>query len=209
MKKLFFLFLIASPAYAVDNVMVLNSTMNPVNISGSVSTTQGPMQINTNNGTDVEIGYQINGGSVPVSVINTPSVLFSATGVNASTSSVIPLRPSQGYGRVYKQGFGDTLTGNTTIYTVTSGKTLYVQSMNISGYNTSTTNAARLRVQDGGVTVIPISGPAAGVGAATASTVMSLAGEVFLEPKQFTTSINLNAVSGTLTFSFDFTGYEE
>lgn len=190
--------LIASPLCAVELVTVINSTNNPVNITGSIS-------VASSTHTFVDNLYA---GST-VYIVNPTTVTFSASGVNASTASIIPLRPSQGFGRTYKQGFGDNLTGSTTIYTVTAGKTLYVTSMNISGYNTSTTNAARLRIQDAGITIIPVSGPPAGVGAAAASTVMSLAGEVFLEPKQFTNTMNITVVSGTLTFSFDFTGYEE
>lgn len=139
-----------------------------------------------------------------VNVVSTNTLL-----VSASTTPVVLLRPSQGTGRTYVTGFGDALSGSTTIYTVTSGKKLYVTSMNISGFNTSTTNPLRLRIQDGGTTVIPISAPTAGLGATLASVPLSLAGDVFPEPKQFSTNVNVTVVTGTVTYSFDFTGYEE
>src|SRR5258708_30348450 len=274
MKYLIALLFLATPALAIDT-RIINSTNNPVNVTGNITTTvsthtfvdnfpatytvtpgSGTFVVNTSTHVSVDnfpasqavtgtffqatqpvsfttpfsvlvatVSALISGSSNTVQITGTPSVNSTSVNVTTvtfnsiaqpvsftlgtSTTAVVPLRPSQWLGTTYKAGLLDNLTTNATAYTVTTGKTLYVTSLNISGYNGSTTNAGDIDIQDGSVNRIPLSIPTAGVGALASQIPVSALQFIFQEPKQFSTNINVNIKTGTITYSFDFTGYEE
>lgn len=123
--------------------------------------------------------------------------------------STIPDRPSQKSGRTHVSGFIDHATATTTAYTVTVGKVLYVTSMTMTGYNNGFNTAGRLRVRDNTATKIPITITPVGLGSVDAyEQIVGLTWN-FPEPKRFSTNINVEVVAGTMTYSFEFTGYEE
>lgn len=129
--------------------------------------------------------------------------------VTVTIASAIPDRPSEKPGRVHKEGVISAATTDQTVYTVTEGKTLYVTSIDLSVFNTSTVSAGRLDLKDGTTIKQTFSMSAAGVGAVAASVPANVNSMIFLEPKQFTTDFNMDVVTGTLTYSVCFTGYEE
>ena len=120
----------------------------------------------------------------------------------------IPDRPSQKSGRTYKEGQLSGSTSSTTVYTVTAGKTLYVYSIEISIINTST-NVGLFQVRDSTTVKLPVTISAAGVSALASVTAAQVTSITFPEPKQFSTNFNTNIVTGTLTYSLSFVGYEE
>lgn len=118
-------------------------------------------------------------------------------------------RPSQKTGRVYKDGVVSGATSGQTVYTVTSGKKLYVTSIEVSVFNSSTTAAGLLNVRDNTTVKSSVSIPQAGVAALAAFVQGSGITYIFPEPKQFSTNLNIAIGAGTLTYSVSFTGYEE
>ena len=131
-----------------------------------------------------------------------------STGTN-SIGSVVPNRPSQGTGRVYKTGQVDAVTADTQVYDVTAGKTLYITSWGLLFHNTSTIGMGHVRLRDGDATgAIKASWvlPTAIAGLTAPHAVM---GAAMLEPKQFTDAVFLDIAAGTVTISYQFTGYEE
>ena len=161
---------------------------------------------------------QLRATAVPVT-IPTPTPVsdndgsLTVDGTIAATKSgewsITPDRPSQKTGRAYKTAQITAATATTTIYTVTVGKILYITSILVSGFNTSTTNAGILNLRDDTTVKIPISIPTAGVGALSSQTPVSVATITFAEPLQFVTNFNAEENSGTLTFSIAFVGYED
>lgn len=150
---------------------------------------------------------------VALSTRTKPADSQTVTGTLAATQSgtwqEVPNRPSQGSGRTYKDGVASAITGNTTVYTVTSSKKLYITSISFSGFNTSTTTAGRIDIKDSSTVKMTITVPTAGVGALSSSIPANVSAITFMEPKQFSTDFNIAIVGGTITFSCSFTGYEE
>lgn len=123
--------------------------------------------------------------------------------------STVPLRPSQKEGRTYIDGaLGDQKIGQ-TVYTVTQGKTLYVTTVNISAVNSGVAASGYIQIRDGNTLKIPVTVPTAGLGALASLIPLNVSSFSFEEPKKFTTNFNVNIASGTMTYSIDFTGYEE
>jgi len=122
---------------------------------------------------------------------------------------VVPNRPSQGTGRVYKEGTAANLAVTNTLYTVTVGKTLYITSIEFSGYNTSAVAAGNIQIRDSATIKVPMSFPTAGVGAVASIIQSNVSSLSFPEPIQFSTNFNVTIVTGTITYSCSFRGYEE
>lgn len=114
-------------------------------------------------------------------------------------------RPSEKTGRTYLKGALTSQTATATSYTVTGGKKLYVTSITLTTINTNTATIGSLAIQDEATVLIPTLVP-------TASTNVKPFGIIqldFLEPKQFSTNINVTVIAGDLTYSMSWTGYEE
>lgn len=111
--------------------------------------------------------------------------------------------------RVYKDAKLTAQNSNQTLYTVTNGKKLYVTSINITATNSSVSNVGNIQIRDNTTEKIPVLMPTAGIGALASMVPVTISNLVFPEPKQFSTNININITSGTITYSVDFTGYEE
>lgn len=132
------------------------------------------------------------------------------TGTN-SIGSIVPNRPSQGSGRTYKTGQLSVQTADATVYTVTAGKTLYVTTLNIAAFNTSTVTSGDLALRDGngGTVLIPTLMTAAGVAAQLAASAAVSNLFLFAEPLQLTNAFYMDIISGTITYSVSFVGYEQ
>lgn len=126
-------------------------------------------------------------------------------------SQIIPNRPSQGVGRVHKFAALAIQTADATLYTVTAGKTLYLTSLSIFAFNTSTTTVGDLQIKDGagGTLKLPILMTAAGVAASFAASAAVGFTVTFDEPLQFTTGVYCDIITGTITYSVMANGYEE
>lgn len=161
-----------------------------INVSPSIS-----IPINDNNTT-----ISVDAGNDPIPTSATQSGAWS---VNQE-------RPSSKDGRVYKDGALSGASSNQTIYTVTSGKKLYLTSINISGINSSISAAGKLEIRDGANTIkIPMTVPTAGIGALASLIPVAVNTFAFPEPKQFSTDLRVVIGAGTMVYSVDFTGYEE
>lgn len=223
----------------VGEVEVKNDAGNPVPVSGTVSVDNLPavQPVSDNGGSltvdgSVSVGNfpasqavtgpltntELRASAVPVSIptpvpVTDNSGSLTIDGTVAATQSGIwqsvPNRPSQGVGRTYKHGVASAITSDTTVYTVTNGKTLYVTNIDLSAFNTSTTNAGRIDIKDGSTIIQTISMSTAGVGTLATAIPASVASIVFIEPLQFSTDVSIDIVTGTITCSFCFTGYEE
>lgn len=210
----------------VGEVEVKNDSGNPVPVSGTVAVSNFPATQNVAVTSSVEIEVKNDSGNpVPVSgtvtanagtgpfPVSDNSGSLTVDGTVAATQSGtwqdVPNRPSQGTGRTYKHGVASAITGDTTVYTVTNGKKLYVTNIDLSAFNTSTTNAGRIDIRDNTTIVQTVSMSAAGVGALATAVPANVSSIVFPEPLQFSTDVNLDIVAGTITCSFCFTGYEE
>lgn len=186
----------------------------PVKVAGASSTgaetnfvdatNNGALHVNLRNGSGTEIG-------LPASPVSTSLATSLPTGTN-SVGSVVPLRPSERPGATPKHGYLVLGTGNRVFVggTVTAGKTLYVTSINISAFNTSTSSHADVRIRDGagGVEILPFAIAQAGLGGGLSSQSLSGGNLGFPEPKKFTTSVAIDIISGTVTYSAAFSGYE-
>jgi hypothetical protein len=99
------------------------------------------------------------------------------------------------------------VTLDTTAYTVTTGKTLFITDLVITVENTA--NAlGQLLIRDGGVAgaiVLPIFVPDPGAGSSSVSTLS----HTFAEPLSFSTDVFYDEATGTLTMSGTLIGYEE
>lgn len=124
----------------------------------------------------------------------------------SGTVGAIPDRPSQKTGRTYQNIVGDALTVNTTLHTVTAGKTLYVTSLFLEMRNADVVNPGRVRIRDGTTTRFALSASAAVAGQITPRTFAQM---TFPEPVRFTTDLNLEVVAGTISANVVATGYEE
>lgn len=120
-------------------------------------------------------------------------------------------RPSQGSGRTYKTAVLSNQNADANLYTVTAGKTLYVTSITIGAFNTSTANNGVLLVTDGngGAAKIPILMTAAGVAAQLAASAAVAIPIIFNEPLQFTSGVYMDITGGTINYSVVMVGYEE
>ena len=137
-----------------------------------------------------------------------PSVALDATSL-AALEEVVPNRPSQGVGRVYKAFQVDAVTADTTAYTVTAGKDLYVTSWGGTMMNTSTVAMGHVRLRDGGAAGTILASwviPAAIVGALAPSTLLN---STMPEPKLIGTDVFVDVVAGSVTVCFQATGYEQ
>lgn len=117
----------------------------------------------------------------------------------------IPDRPSAGSGRTHKSGAVANVTGSSIVgAAVTAGKTLYITSLTIVGFNNSAVTQGQFRVEDGsgGALKVPFNMPAV-----IASTIASTL--AYAEPLQFTTSVFFTVTAGTASFGISWVGYEE
>lgn len=121
---------------------------------------------------------------------------------------VVPDRPSQGMGRVYKTGQVDVVTADTQVYDVTAGKTLYITSWGLSFHNSSTIATGHVRLRDGDATGAIIVSWALPPAIAGLTAPHAALGAQMQEPKQFTDAVFIDVVTGALAVSFQFTGYE-
>jgi len=116
------------------------------------------------------------------------------------------LRLSQYDGRVAKKGYASAVTTSTTLYTVTSGKVLYITTMGISATNTHTTVTGNFNISDDDVAILLPYVVAVNSNQTPASIT---AHATFPEPVPVTTNVRLKIVAGTITASAWFIGYEE
>jgi hypothetical protein len=130
-----------------------------------------------------------------------------SSGTSQNLLTVSGARPSQLPGRVAKRIVTDAVTLDTTAYTVTTGKTLFITDLVITVENTA--NAlGQLLIRDGGVAgaiVLPIFVPDPGAGSSSVSTLS----HTFAEPLSFSTDVFYDEATGTLTMSGTLIGYEE
>lgn len=171
-----------------------------------INITPSSLDSNITNGSGSNAVNVQDGGNV-LSVDDAGSSLTVDGTVAATQSgdwSQIPDRPSQKTGRTYKEGFISNATTDQTLYTVTVGKILYVTSITFSAYNSSARTTGNLTIRDSTTIKIPFSFPSSGVAIIPSSMYM-----VFQEPKQFAINFNVDIVTGTITYSISFTGYEE
>ena len=117
-------------------------------------------------------------------------------------------RPSSKFNRTYVEGALASQTTDQTVYTVTSGKRLYITSLKISGVNESDSTVGTLLIQDDSTLKIPLTLGYAATAQASLIPAFGLA-YTFPEPKRFDTNINVAITSGVITYSISFTGYEE
>ena len=162
--------------------------------------------VTVNNGSGAA-AVPIQDGGNSVTVDN--SGIFAVQATQSGSWTFIPDRPSQKTGRTYKTATLLHQNSTQTLYTVTSLKVLYVTSIALSGYNTSTANAGQLEIRDNATLRIPVSIPTAGVGALASQVPVSSNVFTFLEPLQFSTSVVVTLTAGTLTYSISLVGYEE
>lgn len=133
--------------------------------------------------------------------------LFSQAQVNYSPPQVVPNRPASGAGRTYVTASVTTQTATATVYTVTNGKTLWVTSIMTDFYNTSLANNGSLLLQDNNTVLVPMLVPNAVAGQNQPQNGGDF--EIFPHPLKFTTNVKMVIGSGTIFYSFSFTGYEE
>lgn len=138
------------------------------------------------NGTFSNVGLS-NTASVKVAITDRPSEVRSRTKVEA---------------RIFNTSLA---AASTVVYTVTAGKTLYVESMIISALN-NTNAIGEYRVTDGATDKFGylVGEKAAGVPATSSSSSPALP-----EPIPFTTNFGVREISGDIILSIYFIGYEE
>ena len=134
--------------------------------------------------------------------------VYSNVGLSNSASLKVAVtdRPSEVRSRTAVIANIDHVTASTTIYTVTGGKTLYLQSIGITAINSSVTANGHFTIRDNTTIKIPFTMGQASSGQPTTT---AAAPTTFHEPIPFTTNVNLNIVAGTLTASIYIIGYEE
>lgn len=185
-----------------DDLEITAAGAAKVDGSGVVQPVSGTVTANAGTG---PFPVSDNSGSLTVDNNGT----FATQAAQSGTWQYVPNRPSQGANRTYKFGALSNQTTDQTVYTVTSGKVLYVTSIVLSGFNTSTATSGLLHIEDNGTLRLAISSPVAGVGALASSIPVSGNIFTFLEPMQFSTAFEVDVVQGTLTYSVSFVGYEE
>lgn len=110
-------------------------------------------------------------------------------------------------GRKYVTAAISGQTTDQTVYTVSTGRLLKVDTLIVSLSNASLTQNGQLNVRDGvgGTILVPLSSPP--------STNQSNAGNNlvvnFPTPLRFTSAVVADIISGTLTYSLTFVGYEQ
>ena len=109
--------------------------------------------------------------------------------------------------RTYVDGSTVT-TVSTTLYTVTSGKTLYVDSISVSVINSNVSVNGILNIRDGSTSKVSVLTPQAGVGALASLTQGTINTITYPTPRRFSTNFNIQVQAGTLNASISFSGYE-
>jgi len=146
--------------------------------------------------------------AVPVvAILAAPLFLGAQDAKLGALYSITPNRPSQKDGRTHvSANIGATASG-AILHTVTPGKTLYVTSMMISGFNDDQTNYGWIKIQDGDTLrrSVLITVRAVGQNPQQVDGVE----QVFQEPLRFTTSYKIVLASGTVTYAASVVGYEE
>lgn len=172
--------------------------LNTTGQTGSVTTVETPIT-GTTSGQVVKaipIGRKPDGSYGNVQTTN-----------NNSLQVAIIERTSAYTGRTYLRGQATAATAtNTTLHTVTGGKTFYLEGFIITGVNSSGT-VGQVLILDNATTRIPFVFPAQGLG--STATQFSESFNFTNEPMPFTTSLVLNEAAGTLTMSIMWYGYEE
>lgn len=139
-----------------------------------------------------------NAAAMPVRIVGTD-----ATGAMPN----VPNRPSSKIGRVQKIITVDNQNVGQTLYTVTVGKILYVESVLVSGYNTGT--PARLRIKDNTTVLIPIHATGTGLGVLSGAVPLGAVIMHFPDPLPFLSSVVIDVPTGSLVYSALIIGYEE
>lgn len=116
-------------------------------------------------------------------------------------------RPSEKEGRTSIVGAKSNQDSTQTIYTITSGKTLYVTNIILSWFNTNTTDNGILEIHDNGTMRIPAILPPTTVGNDPISGANITTS--FAEPISFLNAFKVVIISGTIKYSISFSGYEE
>ncbi len=121
------------------------------------------------------------------------------------------VRPDQYPGRTYKIANAASLpltTSNSLLYTVTSGKTLWLTSIILTAINASTSADGSIVIKDNNTTILPVILPSQstieGAGEPTIFINLSL-----IQPLKFTSAVNIASPTGSLTISVLIIGYEE
>lgn len=169
-------------------------------VDGSATTQPVSGTVTANAGTG-PFPVSDNGGSLTVD--------GAVAATQSGTWQVVPNRPSQGTGRTQVQAHVSAATSDTTIYTVTSGKTLYVTSAWIQGHNDQTVNVTRASIQKNDNTKIALE---VQVGVNVVGAVAPTAGLTlsFPEPYQYASTevVQLNIATDGV-WSAGIVGYEE
>jgi hypothetical protein len=115
--------------------------------------------------------------------------------------------PSSKTGRTAKHIAIDNQTTGQSLYSVTAGKTLYILSVFVSGFNTG--QSGRLRIKDDTTVLLTIHALGTGLGILGGMTPFTAVPAAFVEPMKFTTNVTVDIPTGTLTYSITLIGYEE
>ena len=119
----------------------------------------------------------------------------------------ISTRPSAFNSRVHVSSHVGAATNDFVLRTVASPKVMYVTSLSLSAFNSSTTNFGWVKINDGASTVkTSLLIPTSIVGANAQASHME---QQFEEPLQFSTDFRVVVASGTVTYAASFQGYEE
>lgn len=119
-------------------------------------------------------------------------------------------RPSESRGRVHVDTALEFQTTDQTVHTVTAGKRFFLTTIGIVYLNDSPTAFGRLVIRDGagGTIKIPyLSGIKSGGSGATATALANPTD--FSEPIPFDTSVYVDILAGSITYSIFIIGYEE
>lgn len=194
-------------------------------ITSGVVTVSGDIPVHNGTPSPLQVGGTVSVGNFPADQLvhllaaDAGLVALAATLQGAGTGTLeairallaaplhnIPDRASTGAGRTYKTFATTSTVGNYTAYTVTGGKTLYLESLTFSLFNTNAA-AADVRINDGAGTVrIPVVLPGQGAGLSPPGA--GLVDMVFPDPKQFTSDVRVVVNAGTVTSAIAGTGYE-
>lgn len=118
-----------------------------------------------------------------------------------------PTAASEAPGRTHVDAALENQTSTQTVYTVTSGKRLWLAGFALSIVNSGLGALGRVAIYDGATLKIPFLLPSAVLGALTPA----VTGSAFAlsEPVPFTTSVRVVVLGGTVTYSTAIVGYEE
>jgi hypothetical protein len=154
---------------------------------------------------NILVGREPSGNFENVSVTQTSNDAGTYNNLNVVSGA----RPSQISGRVQTIVSMDSVTADSLLYTVTSGKTLYVTDALVTVDN-SANILGKFYIRDGttvaGTIVVPLLVSDPGNGGDSVTIVIQMS---FNEPIAFSTGVYFDEVAGTLTMSGVFSGYEE